>query len=259
MNRIEQKLAMLKEKKENALVTYLTAGLPDMDGTKKLMFAMEEAGADVIELGIPFSDPVADGQVIQDASYRSICLGTGINAVFQMMEEIRSQELKIPVVFKLYYNTILHYGMKNFAEKCKETGVDGLILPDLPIEEQEQLRNTLEEMEASILIQFVSSVSGERIPAVLKHARGFVLCIPSTETSACLQKVKEISDIPVMMEFGDLCAGEMEPLKAEVDGIITESHFVQYLEEHNYNIDAAKEYCRHFKQTMLGQNAETLS
>lgn len=250
MNRIEQKLAMLKEKKEKALVTYLTAGLPDMDGTKKLMFAMEEAGADVIELGIPFSDPVADGRVIQGASYRSICLGTGINEVFQMMEEIRSRDLKIPVVFKLYYNTILHYGIRNFAEKCKETGVDGLIVPDLPLEEQGQLKNALEEMEAAILIQSVSLASVERIPAVLKHARGFAVCIPSAETSACLQKVKEISDIPVMMEYEDCCAGKMESLKAEVDGIIMESRSVQYLEEHNYHIDAAKEYCRHLKQTI---------
>ena len=125
MNRIEEKMALLQEKKEKAFITYMTAGLPDMEGTKALIKAQKEAGVDVIELGIPFSDSIADGPVIQDASYRSICLGTNITKVFRMMEEIRQEGVDLPIIFMMYYNTILHYGIQAFAAKCKETGVDG--------------------------------------------------------------------------------------------------------------------------------------
>ena len=98
MNRIEQKMALLKEKNEKALITYMTAGLPDLNGTKELVRAQEEAGVDVIELGIPFSDPIADGPVIQNASYRSICLGTTLKKVFQLTEELRRMGVEIPSV-----------------------------------------------------------------------------------------------------------------------------------------------------------------
>ena len=261
MNRIEQKMALLKEKKEKALITYITAGLPDLEKTKALILAQEEAGTDVIELGIPFSDPVADGPVIQRASYQSICLGTNIRKVFQMMEEIRSDGVKMPIIFMLYYNTILHYGIKEFARKCKEAGVDGLIVPDLPFEEQEELQNALDECDGAILIQLVSPVSAERIPVILKHARGFVYCVSSMgvtgqagtfhkEVLTYLKNVKEVSDIPVMMGFGIRSAKDIEPMKDIIDGVIVGSHLIQLLEEHDYSIETVKEYCRNFKQNL---------
>lgn len=261
MNRIEQKMALLKEKNEKAFITYMTAGLPDLERTKELILAQEEAGTDVIELGIPFSDPVADGPVIQKASYQSICLGTNVKKVFQMMKEIRSEGVTVPIVFMLYYNTILHYGITDFARQCKECGVDGLIVPDLPFEEQEELQNALDELDAAIFIQLVSPVSAERIPVILKHARGFVYCVSSMgvtgqegtfhkEVLTYLQNVKEISNIPVMMGFGIRCLEDIEPMKEVIDGVIVGSHFIQLLEEHDYSINAAKEYCRNFKQNL---------
>lgn len=261
MNRIEQKMALLKEKNEKAFITYMTAGLPDLERTKELILAQEEAGTDIIELGIPFSDPVADGPIIQRASYQSICLGTNIKKVFQMMKEIRSEGVTVPIVFMLYYNTILHYGITDFARQCKECGVDGLIVPDLPFEEQEELQNALDELDAAILIQLVSPVSAERIPVILKHARGFVYCVSSmgvtgqagtfhTEVLTYLQNVKEISNIPVMMGFGIRCPKDIEPMKEVIDGVIVGSHFIQLLEEHDYSIEEAKEYCKNFKQNL---------
>ena len=174
MNRIEQKMALLKEKNEKALITYMTAGLPDLNGTKELVRAQEEAGVDVIELGIPFSDPIADGPVIQNASYRSICLGTTLKKVFQLTEELRRTGVEIPIVYMMYYNTILSYGIEAFAKKCKEAGVDGVIVPDLPLEEQAELTNALNRQNGAIFIQLVSPSSKERIPLILEHARGFV-------------------------------------------------------------------------------------
>ena len=123
MNRIEKRMEELQQKNEKAFVTYMTAGLPDMEGTKALIKAQDEAGIDIIELGIPFSDPTADGPVIQDASYRSICKGTNVKGVFTAVEEVR-KDCEVPIVFMMYYNTILYYGVEAFAKKCAETGVD---------------------------------------------------------------------------------------------------------------------------------------
>ena len=180
MNRIEEKMTALKNEGRKAFITYTTAGLPDMETTKKIMFAQQEAGIDVMELGIPFSDPVADGPVIQAASYEAIQKGATLTKIFTLMKEVRKEGLTTPVVFMMYYNTILYYGVEAFAKKCAETGVDGLIIPDLPKEEQFELAEALEHTEnAPILIQLVAPVSADRIPMILENARGYVYCVSS--------------------------------------------------------------------------------
>ena len=168
MNRIEEKMTVLKNEGRKAFITYTTAGLPDMETTKKIMFAQQEAGIDVMELGIPFSDPVADGPVIQAASYEAIQKGATLTKIFTLMKEVRKEGLTTPVVFMMYYNTVYHYGLEEFVEMCAECGVDGLIIPDLPYEEQKEINAVLAENEAApILIQLVSPVSKQRIPCLL--------------------------------------------------------------------------------------------
>lgn len=261
MNRIEEKLSLLTEKKEKAFVTYMTAGLPDIKGTKDLIFAQQEAGADIIELGIPFSDPVADGPILQNASYQAICRGVNLEKIFQLMEEVRREGASVPIVFMMYYNTILHYGIHSFAEKCRECGVDGVLSPDLPLEEQAPLRNALEECGSTILIPQVSQVSGDRIYEIMKGVRGFVYCISSmdaagqTETSykemiPYLKKVKELSKIPVFMEYVIQKPDDILPLRDLVDGLIVRSHFVEFLEKQGYCPEAAKQYCRNLKEKL---------
>ena len=261
MNRIEERMALLKQKNEKAFITYMTAGLPDMEGTKELIRAQEEAGVDVIELGIPFSDPIADGPVIQAASYKSICLGTNLKKVFQLMEEIRSEGVKLPVIFMMYYNTILKYGIEAFVKKCRTAGVDGLIVPDLPFEEQQALQEALDKEDGAILIQLVSPVSAERIPTLLEHARGFVYCVSSMGVTGqagafhekiiqYLSEVKQISKIPVMMGFGIRTPEDIAPMRDIIDGAIVGSHFIQLLEQSDYSSSAAKEYCSNFKQNI---------
>lgn len=261
MNRIEERLKELKAENKKAFITYMTAGLPDMEGTKALIKAQEEAGTDIIELGIPFSDPVADGPVIQDASYKSICKGTNLKKVFQMMEEIRNDGVKMPIIFMMYYNTIFNYGIEAFAAKCKETGVDGLIIPDLPFEEQEDLQAALDQEDAAILIQLVSPVSKDRVAKILEHARGFVYCVSSMgvtgqagtfhkEIISYLTNVKKVSKIPVMMGFGIRTPKDIEPMKDIIDGAIVGSHFIRLLEENNYDIEVVKEYCSSFKRDL---------
>lgn len=118
MNRIEERMKQLQEKGEKAFITYMTAGLPDFEGTKRLLKGMEHAGCDVVELGVPFSDPVADGPVIQNASYRAICNGVNLKKIFQMVEEVRKDGLELPLIFMMYYNTVLCYGVEAFVKNA---------------------------------------------------------------------------------------------------------------------------------------------
>lgn len=261
MNRIEEKLALLKEKNEKALITYITAGLPDMETTKNLIRVQEKAGTDVIELGIPFSDPIADGPVIQQASYDAILNGANLKKIFVCLEELRAEGVQIPIIFMMYYNTVLHYGVEDFAQKCQETGVDGLIIPDLPYEEQDEIQDALAGCDNTILIQLVSPVSKERIPMILENARGFVYCVSSMgvtgqgasfhkEILSYLTKVKEQSKIPVMMGFGIRTAADVAPMKEVIDGAIVGSHFINLLRENSFDMEAATEYCSTFKSEL---------
>ena len=261
MNRIEKRMEELQQKNEKAFVTYMTAGLPDMEGTKALIKAQDEAGIDIIELGIPFSDPTADGPVIQDASYRSICKGTNVKGVFTAVEEVR-KDCEVPIVFMMYYNTILYYGVEAFAKKCAETGVDGLIIPDLPKEEQFELAEALEHTEnAPILIQLVAPVSADRIPMILENARGYVYCVSSMGVTGqaahfhknvrnYLESVKAVSKIPVMMGFGIRTAEDVAPMKNIIDGAIVGSHFIRLMEENDYDLQAIGTYCGTFKKEL---------
>ena len=259
--RIETKLEQLKEKKEKAFITYLTAGLPDMEKTKAIIQAQESAGTDVVEIGVPFSDPIADGPVIQQASYESILGGTNIHKCFAAVEELRAEGCELPMIFMLYYNTVCHYGVERFVEKCRKSGVDGLIIPDLPMEEQEEIKGYLAGQDETILIQLVSPMSKQRVPEIVKDARGFIYCVSSmgvTGQSGSFHKeilnyladVKEKSPIPVMMGFGIREAADIAPMKDSIDGAIVGSHFINLLRENNFAPEAAAEYCSTFKKEM---------
>lgn len=256
-NRIERRLRELASRNEKAFITYLTAGLPDMETTNRILLAEEEAGLDIAEIGVPFSDPVADGPVIQAASYRSIQGGTNLARCFEGVRALRSSGSELPVVFMLYSNTIFYYGLEAFVQQCRETGVDGLIVPDLPIEEQEGLRNALSGDDRTILLQLVSPVSGDRIPEIVKDARGFIYCVSSMgvtgsknfhrEILSYLTSVKNAARIPVMMGFGIREAADIEPMKEIIDGAIVGSHFIQLMEESGFDPQAARDYVAKFK------------
>ena len=259
MNRIEERMASLKSEGKKAFITYMTAGLPDMEGTKRLLRAQYEAGVDTVELGIPFSDPVADGPVIQNASYQSIQKGTNLVKCLKMVEELRS-DCQVPIVFMMYYNTVLHYGIKKFAEECNRVGVDGVIVPDLPYEEQEELRTALKNAgDETILIQLIAPISKDRIPMLLEDARGFVYCISSMGVTGqeadfhknvkeYLRSVKEISKIPVMLGFGIRTPEDVKPYIDTIDGAIVGTHLINILEQNNYDENKAAEYVREFKK-----------
>ncbi len=257
MNRITVKMSEISKKNEKAFVTYMTAGLPDMEGTVEIIKAQEKAGVDMIELGIPFSDPVADGPVIQAASYKSILKGTNLEKTFAAVTEAR-KSCETPIIFMMYYNTAMHYGLEKFVDKCIEAGVDGLIIPDLPYEEQFEIKTFLERQGAPLLIPLVSPVSGERLPMILKEAQGFVYCVSSMGVTgqaadfhknvrAYLERVKELSPVPVMMGFGIRTAADVEPLKDTIDGCIVGSAFIRLMEENHYDLGRISDYIKTFK------------
>lgn len=260
MNRIEKRMNELKANGEKAFITYITAGLPDMKATKEIVKA-QNGVTDVIELGIPFSDPIADGPVIQQASYEAILNGASLSKTFDLMKELRSEGIEQPIVFMMYYNTVVNMGIDNFVAKCRETGVDGLIIPDLPMEEQENLKKALNGDDTTILIQLVSPVSKNRIPQILEGARGFVYCVSSMgvtgqaadfhkEVLSYLEDVKTKSDIPVMMGFGIRTAEDIKPMKDIIDGAIVGSYFINLMRDKNFDPVAAKEYATTFKDEM---------
>lgn len=258
MNRIEKRLKELEKENKKAFITYMTAGLPDMKKTGEIIKIQSEAGVDIVELGIPFSDPIADGPVIQEASYKSIQKGTNLKGVFELVKEVR-KDCEVPIVFMLYYNTILYYGVENFINKCIECGVDGMIIPDLPFEETFEIKEFTDKIEnAPYLIPLVSPVSKERIPMIVSGAKGFVYCVSSMgvtgqeagfhkEVKSYLEKVKSTAKIPVIMGFGIRTAKDVHDYIDIIDGCIVGSHFINIMEESSYDADAIKEYITAFK------------
>ncbi|CAI3565059.1 Tryptophan synthase alpha subunit [Clostridium neonatale] len=261
MNRIEKRLNELKRENKKAFITYMTAGLPDMKRSSEIIKIQYESGIDIIEIGVPFSDPIADGPVIQDASYRSIQKGTNLKKAFDVVSGVR-KDCEVPIIFMLYYNTILYYGVENFVKKSIECGVDGIIIPDLPYEETFEINEFLERYEdAPYLIPLVSPVSKERIPMIVENAKGFVYCVSSMGVTGqnsdfhkdvinYLKSVKEVSKIPVMMGFGIKNAEDVEGFKDIIDGCIVGSNFINLMESNNYDSNTIKQYITTFKEQL---------
>ena len=175
-----------------------------------------------------------------------------------MMAEIRKDGVELPIVFMMYYNTITSYGIEAFVKECNRVGVDGLIVPDLPFEEQDELNAALSVSDATILVQLVSPVSKERIPMILENAKGFVYCVSSMgvtgqaadfhkEVINYLTYVKENSKIPVMMGFGIRTAEDIAPMANIIDGAIVGTHFINLMRENDFKAETAKEYASTFK------------
>lgn len=246
-SRITNKFKELKSNDKKALITYVTAGDPDLKTTANLVLEMEKAGADIVELGIPFSDPIADGPIIQAAALRSLKAGTNIDLIFEMLDDLR-KKTEIPIAFLLYYNSIYAYGIENFLEKCNGL-VDGLIIPDLPLEESTELKNSLLNYPID-LIPLVALTSEDRINKVVKDANGFVYCVSSlgvtgkrNEFDLTLDKfigsVRKNTDLPLAIGFGISNEEAIQNLKGLADGLIVGSAIVEKIEKgiQNNNVE----------------------
>lgn len=235
MSRIEQKFAELQKAGKKALIGFISAGDPDYETSLVLIKAMIENGIDVLELGIPFSDPTADGPVIQTASQRSLKSGFTLSKVFNMVTQIRTYS-EIPVIVFSYYNPIFHMGAETFYRRAKATGVDGTLVVDLPIDEAAELTDKFPAQDLDI-IRLAAPTSGqERLQYIAENGMGFIYLISQTgvtgqsnsnpkEVAALVQKLKSYTRVPVCVGFGISNASDVRTMGPLADGVIIGSAF----------------------------------
>jgi tryptophan synthase alpha chain len=240
MSVLSDQLNANKAKNRKSLIVYITAGYPDMETTLAAVLAAEAAGADLIELGIPFSDPIADGPVIQKAAVTSLAAGTTPRSSLELVRRIRSQS-QVPLGFMTYINLILSYGPDTFARDCRELGVDALIVPDLPPEESDLLQAPCDHHGLD-LIQFVTPTStAERVAMACRSASGFIYCVSNTGVTGVrsidysaiaptVELVRAVTDLPVAIGFGIGTPAAAREASRYADGVIVGSAVVQLLE-----------------------------
>ena len=224
-----------------ALIAYITAGYPDIKATPEIAKALAESGADIIELGIPFSDPLADGATIQKASYQALKHGTTPDTCLRAAAEIR-RRIKTPLVFMTYYNPVLNYGLEAFCRNCVKAGINGLIVPDLPPEEGRELETTTQKHEIDLIYLLAPTSTEARIKEVGKRSRGFIYLVSltgvtgardslSTDLESFVKRVRGNSALPLCVGFGISNEGQAKRVAAIADGVIVGSRLIQLLEE----------------------------
>ncbi len=242
MSRIKNTFNRLKKRNETALIPYVMAGDPDLATTKALILGMEKAGCDVIELGAPFSDPLADGPTIQKAAIRSLKNHVRIADVLGLVADVR-KESKIPLILMTYYNLIFHYGEERFIADATAAGLDGIILPDLPPDEAENLVPLARKAGLDTIFLLAPTSTDERIKLVCKVSQGFVYYVSLTGVTGAragvqssvedsLRKIKQATDKPVAVGFGISTPDQAAQVAHwGADGVIVGSALVKVIEE----------------------------
>ena len=246
--------------KGKAFIPFITCGDPSLEVTEQLVYAMEEAGADLIELGIPFSDPTAEGPVIQRANVRALSGGVTTDKVFDMVVKIRKNS-SVPMVFMTYANVVFSYGTERFIKTAAEIGMDGLILPDVPFEEKEEFDPICKQYGLD-LVSLIAPTSHERISMIAKEANGFVYCVSSlgvtgtrteitTNVGEMVELVKKAKDIPCAIGFGISTPEQAKKMATSADGVIVGSAIVKIIAK--YGREAAQpvfEYVKSMKDAI---------
>ena len=243
-----------------AFIPFLTVGDPNGDKTVEFVLEMERAGADLVELGIPFSDPTAEGVVIQDANVRALKGGMRLKGVFEVVEKIREKS-QSPLVFLTYLNPVFNYGSEAFFAKCQELGVDGMICPDLPYEERGEVEEVAEKYGVD-LIALIAPTSEERIQMIAKAAKGYIYIVSSmgvtgvrskitTDIGKIVDAVRKVTDVPCAIGFGISTPEQAHEMAALSDGAIVGSAIVKIIAQ--YGEEAAPhvyEYVKAMKDAL---------
>ena len=239
MGRIHSTFLQLRAKNQKALIPYIMAGDPSLEMTEALVFEIERAGADIVELGVPFSDPIADGPVIQGAAQRSLQAGTSLKKIFRLVQTLRSHT-QIPLILMCYYNSILAFGEKEFCRAAVEAEVDGVIVPDLPVEEGSDFRTMAKTLGLDVVLLLAPTSPAERVGKVVKASTGFVYYVSLTGvTGAQLLQVRDIgkkvreiqhsSQLPVAVGFGISSPSVAAAVASIADGVIVGSALVKII------------------------------
>ena len=260
MNRLGE---VFRNKK--AFIPFVTAGDPNLETTEKFVLAMAEAGADLIELGIPFSDPVAEGVVIQRADERALASGTTTDQIFETVRRLR-EKTEIPLAFMTYVNPIFTYGPDRFLKNCRDAGVDAVIVPDLPFEEKGEIKPSCDKSGVT-LISMIAPTSNERIAMIAREAEGFVYVVSSmgvtgvrseivTDLGAMISLVKASKNIPCAVGFGISTPGQAKKIAASADGVIVGSAIVKIVEKYGEtSVEQVRAYVREMKRAISGGEA----
>lgn len=246
--------------KSKAFIPFLTCGDPDLETTEKIIYEMVAQGADLIELGIPFSDPTAEGPVIQEANIRALSQGTTTDDIFELVKRVR-KTVTIPMVFMTYANVVYSYGAESFISICKEIGIDGLILPDIPYEEKEEFLSICHKYDVE-LVSLIAPTSANRIEMIAKEAEGFIYVVSSlgvtgvrskitTDVGAIVEMIRKATDVPCAIGFGISTPEQAKTMAVHADGVIVGSAIIKIVAQ--YGKDAPKyvgEYVKSMKDAI---------
>lgn len=247
--------------KEKAFIAFITGGDPDMETSYELVKAMAANGADIIEIGIPFSDPIAEGPVIQEASLRALNAGTTTDSLFDMVARLR-KEIDIPLIFMTYINPIYVYGTERFMKRCAEVGIDGVIVPDVPFEEKAELAGFCRENGVD-LISMIAPTSKERIEMIAREAEGFIYCVSSlgvtgvrseikTDIETMVKHVKAVTNVPCAVGFGIATPEQARKMAGLSDGAIVGSAIVKLVAKYGRDaVPYVADYVRSMKTGVM--------
>ncbi len=247
--------------KGKAFIPFITCGDPDLETTKKIVRSMAANGADLIELGIPFSDPTAEGPVIQGANLRALSGGATTDKIFDMVRELR-KDITVPMVFMTYANVVFSYDADKFIGTCAEIGIDGLILPDLPFEEKGEFDDICKKYDID-LISLIAPTSANRAAMIAKEARGFIYIVSSlgvtgvrseinTDIASLVKLVRENSSVPCAVGFGISTPEQAVKMAGISDGAIVGSAIIKLVAQYGKNAaDPVGEYVKRMKEALL--------
>ncbi|MCP9460424.1 MAG: tryptophan synthase subunit alpha [Nitrospira sp.] len=263
MNRLDATFARLKEKGEKALIAYIMAGDPSLQDTERLVLALEQAGADVIELGVPFSDPIADGPVIQQAAERALRSGASLRKILALVASLRTKT-QIPLVLMAYYNTVYAIGEAAFCREAVAAGVDGLIVPDMPVEEAGTLDTHASAAGLCIIYLLAPTSTADRRVMVARRSRGFVYYVSLTGITGSkltdldgvrnnVARIRKASSLPIAVGFGVATPEDAAKVAEVADGVIVGSAIVRRIGERQHDarmVEHVGEFVRSLKAAL---------
>ena len=249
MSRIDQKFKTLRSEGRKAFIPYLTAGDPNLDATLEIVLAMEDAGADIVELGVPFSDPIADGPIIQRATERALSSGTSVEGILDLVRKIRLSS-EIPLLLMSYYNPLLNQGLPELARKASDAGLDGILASDLTVEESQPFVDAMSAASLNSVFLVAPTSSDERVEKIARATTGFLYAVSRTgvtgtskalsdELVGFVRNLRQHTDCPIAVGFGISAPEQVRAVWKEADAAIVGSAIVRRIEERLGQADIA--------------------